>query len=61
MVKCDLCYPSPAFPHKIPYSDKMPPIDDYEAYKKWDRWFTWKYLMQFDEDPEDVYQIHLYD
>ena len=55
-VKCQECYPSPVFPFRILYTDKRPP-KVYEEYKKWDRWFTWRYLLELREDPEDVYQI----
>ena len=40
----------------IPYHDKRP-TTNYEEYKEWDRWFIWKYLLEFREDPEDMYQI----
>lgn len=53
-VNCILCYPTPVFPHIIPYTDKRPP-SDYEGYKEWDRWFTWRYLLEFIEDPEEKY------
>ncbi len=56
-VKCAYCYPSPAFPLKrIEYKGHT-----YGDWKKFDRWYTWMYLTEFVEDPEERYEIHLYE
>ena len=63
------CYPSKCFPLSC---EKYPPkpskyVDssgktryyykDEHMYKKWDSWFIWRYLLEFKEDPEEIYQV----
>ncbi len=51
------CYPSKCFP--LP-CEKYPPKDKGkwgELYRKWDSWYIWRYLLEFDEDPEEIYQV----
>jgi len=40
----------------IPYDGKDLP-SDYHEYVEWDRWFTWRYLLEFVEDPEEKYMF----
>jgi len=34
----------------------MPPKDE-AGYREWDRWYTWKHMMEWREDPEAIYEI----
>lgn len=51
------CFPSKCFPL---YCEKYPPKDVgkwYEKQIKWDEWYVWRYLLEQDEDPEEIYEI----
>ncbi len=65
------CYPSKCFPlpcEKYPpkptkYVDDKGKTryyhtwKDTKAYQKWDSWYVWRYLLEFKEDPEEIYQV----
>ncbi len=53
-IKCLDCYPSPAFP--LPPLEYLPPKDEM-GYKAWDHWYTWRYMMEWRQDPESIYEI----
>ncbi len=48
------CYPSKCFPLSC---EKYPPKEYGFEYKKWDSWYIWRYLLEFKEDPEEIYQV----
>jgi hypothetical protein len=54
-IVCKECFPSPCFPPS--YKCEKPKPDDYEEYKKWDEWYIWRYLTDYDTDPEEQYQF----
>lgn len=55
-IKCLGCFPSPCFPLHCCRSRPDPKID-FDKYREWDEWYVDFYMMEFDHDPEAIYEI----
>ncbi len=50
------CYPSKCFPLHCE-KERPDPKKDFMAYKKWDDWYIWRYLLAPKMDEEEKYSI----